>query len=62
MLDTEYNEAEVKELFVEEGRREGITGSVALLRSLDIDDATIVSKLMEQYELTEAEDKTYLHG
>lgn len=28
MLDTEYNEAEVKELFVEEGRKQGIDTTI----------------------------------
>ncbi len=56
MLDTEYNEAEVKELFVADGIRK----TVATLRKHGIDDQTIVIDLCEQYSLSEDEAKKYM--
>ncbi len=43
-----------------EGRKEGISGTVASLRKHGIDDETIVSDIIEQYGLTEDEAKKYL--
>ena len=64
MLDTEYNEAEVKELFKEEGRieglDEGIIGAIVILRGLGLDDAAITEKIMTQCKLTLDEAKKYL--
>ena len=64
MLDTEYNEAEVMELFKEdgrkEGREEGITATIAILRGLKLDDATICEKISEQYHLTAKQVEKYL--
>lgn len=61
MLDTEYNEAEIKELFVEEGLQKGIIGCVELLRSLGLDDVVIAEKIMQQYSLTKEEAAKYLN-
>lgn len=68
MLDTEYNEAEVMELFKEDGRKEGreegieegIIATIAILRGLKLDDATICEKISEQYHLTAKQVKKYL--
>ena len=68
MLDTEYNEAEVMELFKEdgrkegreEGREEGIIATIAILRGLKLDDTTICEKISEQYHLTAKQVKKYL--
>lgn len=56
MLDTEYNEAEVKELFM----ADGIRGAVAILRDLGLDDATILEKIIKQYNLTPDQAKIYI--
>lgn len=61
MLDTEYNEAEIKELFVEEGLQKGIIGCIELLRSLGLDDVVIAEKIMQQYSLTKEEAAKYLN-
>ncbi len=61
MLDTEYNEAEIKELFVEEGLQKGIIGCVELLRSLGLDDVVIAEKIIQQYSLTKEEAAKYLN-
>ena len=61
MLDTEYNEAEIKELFVEEGFQKGIIGCIELLRSLGLDDVVIAEKIMQQYSLTKEEAAKYLN-
>ncbi len=64
MLDTEYNESKVMELFKEDGKREGldegISGTVSILRSMNVDDKIIVQKLCEQYDLIEKEAEKYL--
>ena len=61
MLDTEYNEAEIKELFVEEGLQKGIIGCIELLRSLGLNDVVIAEKIMQQYSLTKEEAAKYLN-
>ena len=57
MLDTEYNEAEVMELFKEEGRAEGkiegISGTVKILIDMNVSEAEIIQKICKQYHLTE---------
>ena len=60
MLDTEYNEAEVMELFKEEGRIEGISGTVKILRDMNVSEAEIIQKICKQYHLTEEEAKKYM--
>lgn len=72
MLDTEYNEAEVMELFKEEGRAEGkiegkqegriegISGTVNILKDMDISETEIIQKICKQYNLTEEEAKKYM--
>lgn len=44
----------------EAGLKDGISGTVNILRSMNIDDNTIVIKLCEQYKLTESEAKEYI--
>jgi len=44
------------------GIKEAISGTVNILRSMNIDDNTIVIKLCEQYKLTESEAKEYMHS
>ena len=64
MLDTEYNEAEVMELFKEEGRAEGkiegISGTVKILRDMNVSESEIIQKICKQYNLTKEEAKKYM--
>ncbi len=68
MLDKEYNEAEVRELFVEEGRKEGheegldegISGTVAILKKNGFDDVSIIRNICEQYNISEQRAKEFL--
>ena len=43
-----------------EGRMEGITGSIDLLRESRIDDETIVKKIMKRFRLTQEEAESYV--
>ncbi|WP_272797728.1 hypothetical protein [Butyrivibrio sp. DSM 10294] len=56
MLDTEYNEAEVKELFVADGIRK----TVAILRDLGHSDEEMLDAIIKQYDLKQEEAKKYL--
>ena len=53
-----------KEVGLKEGKKVGlkiaISGTVNILRSMNVDDNTIVIKLCEQYKLTESEAKEYI--
>ena len=55
-LDTEYNEAEVKELFVADGIRK----TVAILRDLGHSDEEMLDAIIKQYDLKQEEAKKYL--
>ena len=60
MLETEYDEQKAMELFRlegwNEGRQdgivEGIKNTISVCREFGIDDASIVSKIMEKYNLS----------
>ncbi len=56
MLDTEYNEAEIKELFMEDGRKEareeGIKAFILDKLEDGIDKDIIIKKLIKHYKLT----------
>ena len=45
---------------MKEGRMEGITGSIDLLRESGIDDETIVEKIMKRFRLTQEEAESYV--
>ena len=45
---------------VEEGMEKGISHTVHLLRSIDLDDDTICSKIMAEFNLTKDEVSKYL--
>ncbi|MBR1641874.1 MAG: hypothetical protein IJ683_06070 [Butyrivibrio sp.] len=53
-MEEQYNEGK------EVGLKDGINGTVNILRSMNVDDNTIVIKLCEQYKLTESEAKEYI--
>ena len=65
MLDTEYNEAEIKELFMEDGRKEsrdeGI--KVFILDKLEDNIAKdiIIQKLIKHYAMTKEEAEGYFN-
>ncbi len=42
------------------GIKEAISGTVNILRSMNIDDDTIISKLREQYNITDSQAKEYI--
>jgi|GEM_PF-3654198 len=44
----------------EAGLKIGIQGTFSILRSMNIEDETIILKLCEQYKLTESEAKEYI--
>lgn len=60
MCITEYNESETMQMFKEEGRKEGIQGTVDILRDLGNDDDTIRKLIMEKFQLTEKNAERYL--
>jgi flagellar biosynthesis/type III secretory pathway protein FliH len=57
-MEEQYNEG--REVGYEAGIEDGINGTVNILRSMNVDDNTIVIKLCEQYKLTESEAKEYI--
>ncbi len=71
MLQMEYQEKQAKDLIARasrregkeeglvEGRVEGIKGAVEIMKTLGLDEATIITKLCEQYGLTENDAKKY---
>ena len=64
MLDTEYNEAEVMELFARDAQNKGIeigiNGTVNILRGLGLSENDIISKICEQYNLTQEQAQNYM--
>ena len=44
------------------GKREGILGAVHLLKSVGLDDETIIQKISEQFNLSKNEAATYIHS
>ena len=53
-MEEQYNEGR------EAGYEAGIKGTVNILRSMNVDENTIIIKLCEQYKLTESEAKEYM--
>ena len=56
--EKEFNKALRNEW--KEGREEGISGTVDILREMDVDDRTIAQKIKEKYNLTPEADAQYL--
>ena len=60
----EYNKTghmkAIKEEAFEDGRKEGIEGTVVILRGIGLDDDTICEKISTQYNLNPEQAKTYL--
>ena len=57
-ISMEANKQIAQEL--KEGLKEGIQGTINVLRKLKLEDAEIQTMIMEQYNLTENEVKEYL--
>ncbi len=45
---------------IKKGLDQGISGAVEILKSLDVDDDTIVKKIVEKYGISEEKAKEYL--
>jgi len=43
-----------------EGRSEGISGAVDMLRDIGLDDRSIITKIMEKYNLSQKEAEGYV--
>ncbi len=64
MLLAEWNEQDaiesIRKAERKEGREEAIFGTVAILKSMDADDETIIAKISEQFNLTYDKAKSFL--
>ena len=64
MLLAEWNEQDaiesIKKAEHKEGLEEGIIGAVQILKSIGMDDESIINKISEQYNLSYDKAKTYI--
>lgn len=58
IMESKINE--IRKAEKKEGLKEGIKGTIKVLRKLNLKDAEIQTMIMEQYNLTENEVKEYL--
>jgi hypothetical protein len=56
----DYEAKRIRNEGINEGRSEGISGAVDMLRDIGLDDRSIITKIMEKYNLSQKEAEGYV--
>ena len=56
----DYEAKRIRNEGINEGRSEGISGTVDILRDIGLDDKSIITKIMEKYNLSQKEAEGYV--
>ena len=60
--DAEFHEKSLRQEGIIEGRQEGILGAIHLLKSVGLDEDTIIHKISQEFNLTVEEASSYVHS